>query len=121
MTRENRGLPSKQSHSKICGYCGQDIVVPNEITRLNIEPKVRMIAMRLWRYRNRLVPYGSFEGVSNRALQVYVCKLRMAFKDIGMPWHIMCVAHEGYILVVPMDEGTDEANSAAKRQEALHS
>lgn len=81
----------------ICPTCGQDIVVPNDITRMTVTPNLRLILAKLYRRKNDIVPYDNFE-ISYRSLQVQICRLREAIHDSGLPYVIVTEFGIGYML-----------------------
>lgn len=82
--------------SKPCYHCGAG--VPDEVMRVSLRSSGMRAALHLLvENEGRVVPHGKFP-CSRKSLPVFVCEIREALRDEGVPWRISNVYGEGYML-----------------------
>lgn len=81
----------------ICPCCGQDIVIPNELTSIGLRRGPLRVLFALYRSKPYLIPYDRF-AISANAVKVYVSYIREALQDIGSDYYVETVSGQGYAL-----------------------
>lgn len=72
---------------KICPCCGQDIVIPNELTALKVQPKYAKVLFTLYRAMPDTVRSEKLAASIGHARMI-VCRLRECLEDIGSEFSI---------------------------------
>lgn len=91
-------MNSSEIKNRICPCCGQDVVVPNEFTALNVPAIARLWLFRLYRVMPDTVVYEAF-GVKSRAtLRVWACRTNEMLRDIGSEYRVENESGVGYYL-----------------------
>lgn len=90
---------SKKISGKICPCCGQDILVPNEITSVALKASYRLILYKLYRAmpetvsREMLAPHSS-----SASLRCVISRIREALRDEGSEYTIEADYNVGFYL-----------------------
>lgn len=82
----------------ICPCCGQDILIPNELTSIGLRDAPLRVLFTLYRARPNLVAYTGFQ-VGEVGLKTYVSMIREALRDTGSNWYIENTHGQGYKLL----------------------
>jgi DNA-binding response OmpR family regulator len=89
---------SREHKNKICACCGQDIVIPNEFTSMNVKSSARLVLFQLFRAMPDTIRYEQFSS-ARESLWVTISRLREALEDQGSPYTIKVDRGIGYHLI----------------------
>ena len=90
-------MNSSKFKNKICACCGQDIVIPNEFTSLDVPTVSRLILFKLVRAMPNTVAHEMLSD-NRPSLHVQICRLNAALRDIGSCYVIENEMRQGYYL-----------------------
>lgn len=91
-------MNSSEIKNRICPCCGQDIVVPNEFTSLNVPAISRLWLFKLYRVMPHTVPYEAFAVNSRATLCVWASRTNVMLRDIGSEYRVENESGVGYYL-----------------------